>query len=404
VPSPFLVSYGGGHANILSNIYQSLYLRGHDPTLLGLTTAHKLFKDLGFNTLSISQLCQNIGTPILDIAKNHIQSESHPDIHPSDTLAYYSIGLQDLISQYGLEKSLSLLKEQGRKSFLPIDFFRSVFKHYKPSIVVTTTSPRFELAALRAAYLEDIPSVAIGDLFLHKESEWISQSPYANKICVLCDHVRDYLVQLGIPESTIAVTGNPSFDTLSTSNHSASHLLSLREKYNLGTKKIILCPLPPVPVAMNGQSFTSPSYIQHLLDNFCSYNPDFSYILRCHPNDSSFSPKQSAHGLIDDTTLLSSTESINLSEYIIVEASTMGLEAALLSKKVLCVGFSDYVVYPHLGAAVSASTYEHALSLIKASAVPLPSLRGFPTLGCATMNVISQIESIPILSSKQASQ
>jgi hypothetical protein len=56
--------------------------------------------------------------------------------------------------------------------------------------------------------------VCIVDLFAIDEVRWIGQPGYADRICVLNGHVRDFLVQAGRRPDEIVVTGNPAFDAL----------------------------------------------------------------------------------------------------------------------------------------------------------------------------------------------
>ena len=65
----------------------------------------------------------------------------------------------------------------GRKAFKPTAAMARYLKKTRPDIVVATTSPRFELALLQAARHSGIPSLAIGDLFLVQEREWILEAP-----------------------------------------------------------------------------------------------------------------------------------------------------------------------------------------------------------------------------------
>ena len=67
----------------------------------------------------------------------------------------------------------------------------------RPDLLVATNSPRAERAAIVEARALGIPAVCIVDLFAIDEVRWIGQAGYADRICVLNEAVRDFLVAAG---------------------------------------------------------------------------------------------------------------------------------------------------------------------------------------------------------------
>lgn len=85
------------------------------------------------------------------------------------------MGLRDLARDLGREAALERVRQTGRTAFEPVDVMRRYLRQTRPDIVITTTSPRFECALQKAARLEGIPGLAVGDLFLVDERDWILQ-------------------------------------------------------------------------------------------------------------------------------------------------------------------------------------------------------------------------------------
>ena len=72
----------------------------------------------------------------------------------------------------------------------------------------------------------------------------------------------------------------------------------------------------------------------------------------------------------------------------------MGLQAALRGLPVVCVGFADYVLYPHYGLAMVADDLPQAADGLLQPKEPDLSRFNMPPLGSATSNVVELIERI----------
>ena len=116
---------------------------------------------------------------------------------------------------------------QKRLNHLGYDELAEFLTTYKPSIVLSTfPTPAGVMSMLKKRGLTDIPdATVITDHAIH--SQWIH--PCTDHYFVGSDHVRKGLIQRGIPEDRISITGipiRPSF--LASSNRTA-----LRNKYGL---------------------------------------------------------------------------------------------------------------------------------------------------------------------------
>lgn len=390
---PLLVSYGGGHAQIILRLYNAFHGKGHLPHVLALTTAYHTLKSEGINPLSITDLLQHEDLIYLDVVQKYIQDSSHPLVPFDHTLAYHAIGFRDLIEDYNYDQALSLFQAHGRKCFMPINTMRRFLRLLNPDIVITTTSPRFELAALRAAKREGIPNLAVGDLYLEKEREWILSGDYADHLAVLNSDVSFRLSSDGFSAEKIFVTGNPAFDPIV--EYRDNHQLREDLRISLGLNTFtVLFPLAGGPVAMNGQSFISKDDAISKIQTYLCSHPDYTFILRPHPNSSLLTLIITCDSVRTLNTNLSPLDSILISDLIMVEASTMGLEAALMKKPVICIGFTDYVHYPKYGLASSALNLDDALTRLAAGSYNTPNNYLLPPVSNASSNILSLVQKI----------
>jgi hypothetical protein len=240
---PLLLSYGGGHAQIIIAVAHELARRGRSFSVLGLTTAEKAFRRAGLDPLPIGRLIDpRVPAWVRDRAAEIAPLSTHPDITDAQTAAYYAIGYADLVERFGRDEAEARVARDGRKAFEPVSAFARLFAE-RPSIVVSTTSPRFETAALRAARLADIPSLAIGDMYLIAEQEWILTPGYARDLTVVSEGVADMLEATGKTSSRIHVLGNPAFDALAATPGDVGVRRALRYGLGLGYMRCILWPL-----------------------------------------------------------------------------------------------------------------------------------------------------------------
>lgn len=392
--SPLLASYGGGHAQIVSVVARALTDRGVEPTVIGFTTGYQAIKRAGLNCLSVETLLEpGEDDEFLEAVKPLLGSENHPDVTPRESQIYFALGLRDLVERCGWDAAWEKAKIQGRKAFEPVTVMRRYLKKHRPDAVVTTTSPRFELALLKAASALSIPSLAIGDLFLVKETEWITSPGYAKRLAVLNDEVANRISGAGYPRDQIVVTGNPAFDSLAPRADDDERRRRLRSKLGLSDRTVILWPAASSHVSMIGRSFLAPEEVVAGFEALCAKHKDFTYIFRVHPNARDLVPQGITLGQLDPGEL-SVDDAILVSDVVCVEASTVGLQAAIKGRPVICVGYADYVVYPQHGLAMPTSSLDEALHIIAQRAYQAPSPRHIPPVGNATARVLDCLDDL----------
>ncbi|MGB0960283.1 MAG: hypothetical protein ACPGVK_08550 [Halocynthiibacter sp.] len=392
---PLIASYGGGHVQIGVALARGFISRGDKPDVIGLTTAYAEYHRQGIEAKSIAAFWDpEEDQKWLELVEEFVTGHSHPDISAEDTRIYFALGLRDMALTLGEEKALEQLRLRGREAFCPVGAARRYLQKTKPDIVITTTSPRFELALQIAAKQEGIPSLAVGDLFLRQEKIWITLPEYGPNLAVLSSPVKESMVAEGFPRDGIRVTGNPAFDNLVLGPDAEDKRNALRETIGFSDKSIILFPAPSRASLPTGEDFIDIETLINRLEEFCSEHTEFAYVIRAHPNGQVAWPTYAKHGVLDDGRQLSAAEVILLSDSVLVETSTMGFEAALMGKNVICVGFEDYVDYTKFGFGQACDTLEealHALLTLKEGGAPNMDM---PPLGTATMNVLDFVDAI----------
>jgi hypothetical protein len=391
--SPLLACYGGGHSYIIAALARAMVSRGITPRVIGFTTGYRSLLRAGISAESVEALFDpEEDADYLDMASAFVSSELHPDVTERETLIYYALGLRDLAERLGRDAALKAVQAQGRKAFEPVSVMARYLRRNQPDIVITTTSPRFESALLKAGRETGIPTLAVGDLFLVQEQEWICRSGYADNLAVLSADVADFVAKAGF-NGRIRVTGNPAFDSLALRSDDWDRRRKLREDWGVAGKTVILWPAPGGPISMIGRPFVTPEAVISAFEGLCSRDETFYYIYRLHPNDLDAPVEGITSGKADRGDL-SPEDALLIADIVCVEASTMGLQAALRGLPVICVGFSDYVMYPQFGMAQSVDSLDTAMAMIAERQFAAPARDVISTVGHSTTNVLSFVDDI----------
>lgn len=396
---PLLMSYGGGHAQIIAVLAKELIARGAEPQIIGLTTAARFFERGGLPTQSVLALQgPTTGADATHKAQiaPYIKDQKHPDITSEETEAYFRIGYRDLEASVGSEEAQKQLAMLGRKAFLPVDSLEKFLKESKPDVVVTTSSPRFELAMLQASRRLSIPSLAISDLFLIREREWIIPGPFAEHLSVFAPSVKQDLLQAGLRGTEVHVTGNPAFDSLQKRPSDADKRRELRDVLGIADRTVILWPAAQLGArGRSGDPYAGPEDLVPVFEQVCKADPNFAYILRHHPNSAFTLGSDARNGILDDGSVLTPEDALLVADVVCVEVSTMGLQAALRGIPVICVKYAEDSVYPLHGLARSArDLQEMSRMLLLREFGPPKQTFDMPVIGEATRNVADLVVSL----------
>jgi hypothetical protein len=239
------VTYGGGHVRMVVPVASHLQTLGDQITVLGLTGAADVVRDAGLPLRQFKDYVLPTDREALAIGERLAADLSY-DHDPSESRAYLGLSYRELQTTWGAEEAARRFHAQGRQAFLPLGVLRRVLDVERPDLVVVTNSPRAEQAAALVAAERSTPCVCLVDLFAMDEYRWIARPGYANKVCVLNERVRDFLVAKGRPHGDIAVTGNPAFDTLFDPAHRQA-AESLRKRRQWGNLRLLLWPVQTEP-------------------------------------------------------------------------------------------------------------------------------------------------------------
>lgn len=383
---------------MLAPVARVLRAQGVEVDLIGFTTGRAYFERAGLHASSAVALLdpdRTMDAPWLAAARPFLDRQSHPDITPQEAEAYFTVGLRDLAERIGREEALARVAAIGRKAFEPIAAMERYIQRTRPDLVVSTTSPRFELALLRAARRQGVPSVALGDLFLVDEREWILSGDYADHLAVISPVVAEALQRDGLTGVRTHVTGNPAFDSLLPTPADEERRAMLRKRLGLSGRTIILWPAVQLgAVALDGRPYALPEQVVEAMERICARDPNFAYVLRPHPNAPFEMPEGARNGVLDHG-LLDPDDAVLIADLVCTEVSTMGLQAALLGKPVVCVAFPEEAGFPRYGLARIAPTLEDAVDMIAGRRYTAPAKDfAMPPLGSAVDNVVRLLDDV----------
>ncbi len=236
------VAYGSGHIKMLIPVAQALTASGlARPVVLALTTAAPAARATGLEVVQFKDFVETGDAPALAQGRRLMAVLGAPVADAEETTAYLGLSFADLVAEVGLQEAGSRYLENGRQAFLPIATLRRILKKIRPDLVVATNSPRAERAAIVAARQLGIPSVCVVDLFAIDEVKWIGDAHYADRVCVLNESVRQFLIAAGRGAKQVVVTGNPGFDALNTATAMAQGQ-QLRLAQGWAGKRVIVWP------------------------------------------------------------------------------------------------------------------------------------------------------------------
>lgn len=212
------VCYGGGHAAMVAPVVQALAKEAPEVrvNVMGLTTARGILTRAGIPFFGYSDILD----PVADaeayaqgarLAAGH--HAPHTGIPEQETQAYLGQNYVELIEAEGNEAAAARFAAKGRAAFLPMTMMARVIDHVAPDLVVTTPSPRSELAARRVAAARGIPSLVIADII---------GAPGFPPNEMIADHItvpaasaaKGYDRYEHVRAGRYHVTGNPAMDAL----------------------------------------------------------------------------------------------------------------------------------------------------------------------------------------------
>lgn len=247
LPVVLFVAYGSGHIKMVLPVAQALAEAvQYRPVVLALTTAAPVARAAGLEVIQFKDFVTYGDAQALDMGRLLFHDLGPNVADQEESVAYLGLSMMDLIEKVGREQAEHDYQRLGRQAFLPVRTLERILRKVSPSLVVATNSPRAERAAVLAARQLGIPSICMVDLFAMDEVKWIGAPDYADRVCVLNESVREFLMAAGRAPEQVIVTGNPAFDALNT--HAAQvqgH--QLRTAHGWDTRRVILWPTQVEP-------------------------------------------------------------------------------------------------------------------------------------------------------------
>ena len=192
------VTYGGGHVALVCPLAQAMMSKGYTVKILALTTAQAYLKQRGVPFVGYSDMPESKAQDVQEYGRALAGEMGQAQkIDLAEAVAYLGLNYKDLVLGNGREKAEILYRQKGRQAFCPVRVMKTFLEREMPDIVIATTSPRSEKAAILAAGQLGVRCVCLVDLFAKQEVQWVGQPGYANKVCVLNENVRDFLLKVG---------------------------------------------------------------------------------------------------------------------------------------------------------------------------------------------------------------
>jgi hypothetical protein len=240
------VCYGSGHVRMVVPVAQALQSAGlAQVQVLGLTTAAPVVRAVGLPLLQFKDFAGAGDEAALARGRELVAAMGAVE-DPDESAAYLGLCYSDLEVECGASEAKRRYERLARQAFLPVRTMTRILQRIQPDLVVVTNSPRAERAAVLAAAPLQIPSVCMVDLFAVDEVRWIGAPDYAQRICVLNEGVREFLLAAGRAPDQVVVTGNPAFDTLHDPSN-ARQGLELRRSHGWDGRRVVLWPSQSEP-------------------------------------------------------------------------------------------------------------------------------------------------------------
>lgn len=397
------VTYGNGHVAKVAPVVKALMACGVDCVVMALTLGYKQALGLGLQPVGYRDFLSLAADQASALAHGCrlLSDNLHPDVAEFESTCYLGINYAEWVECYGERGAADRYAARGRRGFLPVQFMGRVIDSLKPSLVVSTSSPRSEQAAIEAAVKRGIPSMTMMDLFALPHDIFLRQAVHADVITVLSGFAKDNLTAAGIDPARIVVTGCPAYDAMfDSANEAAGN--ELRHTFGWQDKKIVMWAgnLEEEGPGVTGETRGTALglRVEERLRRWVEENLDAALIVRYHPAQYHLFPNLGVHPRVylSDPVADRLQPQLHAADIIVVQTSTVGFEAALVGKRVLALSYSPMVInfdfdYGRLGLGESVSTLQALVPAIEGKDIAQRDRRAFPPDGPATPRVVEAI-------------
>ena len=326
-----VVTYGGGHVNMVIPVIKKLILIGYEVKVLGLTTSIRSLNENGIKYVGLKDYLTLFEDLSYIKELGYLLMERLPknsEIEKDETIAYLGLSYWDLEQRLGKQKAKELYDAQGRYIFLQLLVMERILKHEKPDMVVATNSPRCEQASLMVSHSLGIPNLCIVDLYnevLFRDR--FKNNSYIGHFFVPGGFEKAKLEELGVSRSFVTASGNPSFE-----NHFNARYIQEGVDFrgtNFPNKQIVI-------LFAKTPSYTKyAAQDQRIFDGLCKLlgsDENYGLIVRNHPNDPLEASSSRSIFYSDQSQSVASM--LHASDIIVSQGSTVGFEGKFVGKQV----------------------------------------------------------------------
>lgn len=343
----FFVSYGASHIAKIAPVIRELQRRGIECMLMALTIGYPKARQLGLEPLGYRDFLPLLGPrakEALHWGDYLLSGNTHPEVDLEETRSYLGINFLQWVDSEGEAGAQRRYQQRGRQGFMPIDFMGQVLDAIQPGLVVATSTPRSEEAAIRAAVDRDIPTLTMVDLFAPESDPFLRRPVQARCITVIAAEVRSRFLACGLAPDQVVVTGSPDFDELF-DRHAMEQGRALKAKLGWEGRHVVLWAgiLEPDHKSLPGPAFGLA--VEQALRTWVQNTPNASLIFRYHPAQyHEFAPLgKQEHVYLSIPGADPIAPLLHMADTVIHQVSTVGLQAAVLGKRVIHLGFSAWV-------------------------------------------------------------
>jgi hypothetical protein len=343
------VTYGGGHVTKVAAVVPELERMGVRCLVIALTIGFKQARRLGLDPLGYRDFLHLVDREaVLEAGRGLLAGNRHPDVDEMESCCYLGVNYREWVDELGAAAAAQRYAASGRQGFQPRRFFEAILRELEPGVVVATSSPRSEQAAIEAAVALGVPSLTMVDLFAPPSDPFLRRPVHADRITVISQEVRASFIAAGLEEWRVVTTGSPDFDALFASA-SVTAGRSLCARLGAGNLRTVLwagyreLEGPGVDPELAGTAIGIA--VEKRLREWAARRSDVALMVRYHPSHYPDFPDQGTQErvYVSNPTQESAAAVLNAADVVIHQASTIGLEATLLRKRVLHLQFAPSV-------------------------------------------------------------
>ncbi len=399
------VTYGNGHIGKVAPVVKALEARGISCVVMALTLGYRQASRLGLVPVGYRDFTSLVDLPrVQAYGRALFNGNRHPDVDEEESLCYLGVNYAEWVDRFGEAGAAKKYAEVGRRGFLPLDFIGRVIDYLRPALVVSTSSPRSEQAAIEAAVARGIPCLTMMDLFALPHDNFLRQHVYADRITVLSEFVRNNLLAAGIEAARIEVTGCPAYDAMFDPENAEAGR-QLRESLGWQDLRVLMWAGnleedgPDVDERYRGIGLGL--MVEERLRTWVESHPDAALLIRYHPNQYHLFPLPAPHPRIHFSNPAADKlqPQLHAADMLLVQTSTVGFEAALIGKRLLTLSFSPMVInfdfdYGKLGLGEGVASLDDLVSMVEHPVSHRSDRASFPPQGAATPRVVCVIENL----------